>query len=352
MDNKCVLVNERNIGFDFLKIFASFAVVMIHVIGAYWDKVEYNSLNGTVFIVYNSIVRWCVPAFVMISGALFLSANNSIEKMYKKYILRIVTAFIFWSALYATVYYTETKSIKGAIAQFVKGNYHLWFLFMIVGLYMIIPLLKKISIESKLVKYFIFLSIIFGMIVPEVITSITAISPKLGNFSKEVIEELNMYLVLGYSGYFFLGFFLSKNKLKEKYYKIIALLGIIGFISTIALTFVGSYLSHHLVEHYLKYLTLNVLLESIFIYSLFQNMNNHFFNKKTKKIIIMLSKYSFGVYLSHDLFLKILDNKFHLNSLSFNPIISIPIITILVFILSYLTSAVINQIPIFKKYIV
>lgn len=133
---------ERKIYFDFLRIFATFAVIILHVSAQNWHTTDINSFEWNIFNFYDSIVRWGVPIFVMISGALFLNKNQSIKKIYTKNILRIIIAFIFWSLIY-TVLFSKGLSIKTMIINFFEGYYHMWFLFMIVGLYMITPFIKK-----------------------------------------------------------------------------------------------------------------------------------------------------------------------------------------------------------------
>ena len=67
-------MEKRCIYFDILRIVACFAVIIIHVCSWYLYS-DINSPNWQVFNFYNSIVKWSVPIFVMISGALFLKAN-------------------------------------------------------------------------------------------------------------------------------------------------------------------------------------------------------------------------------------------------------------------------------------
>ena len=52
-----------------------------------------NSLEWKVFNFFESIVRWSVPIFVMISGSLFLGREIPLRKMYSKYIFRMVIFF-------------------------------------------------------------------------------------------------------------------------------------------------------------------------------------------------------------------------------------------------------------------
>ena len=65
-----------------------------------------------------------------------------------------------------------------------------------------------------------------------------------------------------------------------------------------------------------------------------------------------LSKYCFGAYLVHALVLERLNDQMGLNSLSFHPVFSIICITVIVFTISFAISAVLNCIPVIKKYMV
>lgn len=85
---------------DLLRIIAIFGVVVLHVAAQNWVKEFTNVFNWNVYNVYDSLVRWTVPVFVMISGTLFLSKEYSIKKIHSKKIFRIITALGFWSVVY------------------------------------------------------------------------------------------------------------------------------------------------------------------------------------------------------------------------------------------------------------
>ena len=92
MDHK----TDRIQYFDYLRIFAVFSVVLLHVLaGHLWDDIGKPSF--LVFDYYSAATRWCVPVFVMISGALFLDPDRDIhmERLHKKNLLRLVTALAF-----------------------------------------------------------------------------------------------------------------------------------------------------------------------------------------------------------------------------------------------------------------
>ncbi len=91
---------QRIAYFDVLRILATFAVIVLHLSAQHWADTDVYSRAWQAFNLYDSAVRWAVPVFVMISGALFLSGSQSIGHILKKNVSRLVTAFIFWSALY------------------------------------------------------------------------------------------------------------------------------------------------------------------------------------------------------------------------------------------------------------
>ena len=64
-----------------------------------------------------------------------------------------------------------------------------------------------------------------------------------------------------------------------------------------------------------------------------------------------LSQYSFWAYLVHIAVIDLLA-KLGLDSLAFSPVISIPVISVIVFVISFTISAILNHIPVLKKYIV
>lgn len=173
-DKKSIVTVSQNriIYLDVLRILATFAVIAIHVCSQNWSKVQPSSYEWNIFNFYSGLSRWAVPIFVMISGALFLDNRRTIniKKLYTKNILRIITAFIFWSMFYAIItndfWGKDRGNIKLFVKSFIEGHYHLWFLHMILGLYIATPILRKIAADLKTTEYFLIISMIFTFIVP------------------------------------------------------------------------------------------------------------------------------------------------------------------------------------------
>ena len=136
---------------------------------------------------------------MMISGSLFLNMDISIKTMYKKYILHLLCLLIFWEFLY-TVF---DRCFGGR-------EYHLWYLWMCIGIYMVMPLLKKLTDSDVLTKYFLILSFIFSFIISQISAGIGGISQNISNQINAYSGKFMVYIPLGYTGFVVLGYYLAQ----------------------------------------------------------------------------------------------------------------------------------------------
>lgn len=119
--------NKHIIYLDILRIISTIAVIIIHISAQNWYNTSVSSFEWNVFNIFDSMFRWPVPIFVMISGTLFLDTNKiiDIKKLYQKNILRIITAFLFWSAVYSIDKVKYGINHNTLIMMFIKGPYHM-----------------------------------------------------------------------------------------------------------------------------------------------------------------------------------------------------------------------------------
>ena len=347
---------------DYLRIFATFAVVVLHVAAANWHIPDVNRPEWAAFNFYDSIVRWGVPVFVMISGSLFLGRDIPVKKIYSKYILRMAAAFIFWTLFYMLMtpdIFADgiISGLKAHIETIVSGHYHMWFVLMIIGIYMCIPIIKKIVSDEKTTKYFLVLSFIFAFLIPWLIQIINDFAAYKSEGATRLVGAVNanittmgMQMVLGYSFYFVLGYYLDHKEIEKKYRSIVYIIGVAGFAFTITADLLVALRTQQCFGSYYDNFTINVLCEAVAVHTLFRY--HKFRSRKLNRFAAVLSKYGFGAYLIHAFFIEKLSAVFHLNTLSFNAFVSVPAISVLVFLLAFCTSAVLNQIPIIKTYIV
>ena len=159
------MMNDRHriVYFDILRILSVVAVMLVHTSVQNWDSVDVKSIEWQTMNGFRSLSTFGVPSFVMISGALFLNRKKALKQIVSKNIKRIVIAFVFWSLIYAVYIYFQMGRIDALINAFLGGHYHMWFLFMIVGLYLIVPFLYPIVNSVKLTKYYILYIIVFNI---------------------------------------------------------------------------------------------------------------------------------------------------------------------------------------------
>ncbi len=347
--NSSALSQNRLIHFDIMRLFAAFAVVVIHVSAEIFDLYTINSVEWMVTNFFDSVFRWAVPVFIMISGSLFLSKKIDIKKLYKKNILKIIIAYIVWASVYAIYSYLTKGSLLTTVTTFIEGDYHMWYLFMIVGLYIVTPILKQIIESKNTGKYFCIVCIVFSIILPTVIFPFQYIQTDVYNALREALESVG--IAFGYMLYYILGYYLSITDLK-KYNKFIYLLGITGFILTFVLTEIFSVHDGKLNSFFYDYFSPTVFAEGVFVYAFIKNITiNKTFNPRKIKIIFALSNCSFGIYLVHLLILHIIkENDFI--GLSEHAIVAIPVLSLIIFAISFVISFTLNKIPFINKYIV
>lgn len=344
---------ERTVYFDYLRIFAVFAVIIIHLSAQNFYSTDVNGFAWQTFNFFNSAARWSVPVFVMISGALFLGREIPVRKLYSKYVLRMAVSFLTWSVVYLVCSGEYTDKVN-LVIELIHGHYHMWFIPMIIGLYICVPVLNVIVANERVMKYYLALAFIFAFFVPWTTTLVYDFADKLmitGMAALRLdIDYMYMNIVLGYAGYFILGYCLSRTDLNRRQRVVIYLLGLFGFALTIGLNLIASIRAQKPWENYYGYFNVNVLLESIAVFVWFRYQK--FSGIKWNLFVQRLSKYSFGAYLVHLLIIEQLNVRFGLNTLSFHPALAVICLGILVFFISFLISAILNQIPVVKKFMV
>ncbi len=242
----------------------------------------------------------------------------------------------------------DMSLVKSFIKNLYAGNVHihLWYLYMLVGLYLITPIVKPYvnNVKKEALVYFIAIWFITNGIIVF-----------LEKFTIYNIG-LNLSFFHWSLGYYILGFFLEKYNPSTKQRKIAYILGILGLIGT---TY-GTYLltennGGELVEHLYSYLAPNVMFMSLAIYLLFKSTN---WNKTIdnmpiiNSLITSFNKTSFGIYLIHLLVLDIISSGelgIIINAYSFNPIIGIPLVGVITFLISHFVVLILQRIPLINK---
>ena len=227
---------QREVWPDIIRIVAVFSVIVLHSAGAgFGGRFRYDSSEFLACNFYNGLVRFCVPVFVMISGMFLLNPNHDYQlKKISRKIFHIFIAFFIWSVVYAIMELLNKESHievnkKFLFIKIIQGHYHLWFLFMISGLYIITPILRQIVINERILKYYIVCCFLFVIL----FNPLTKI-PRIGNlFNDLLLKKLDIHIVCGFSIYYVLGYWLSICKLDMRKRIYIYILGLISLLFTV-----------------------------------------------------------------------------------------------------------------------
>lgn len=345
---------ERIICFDLLRVVAIFAMMMLHVAASQFDSVPVESTEWFWFNFYDSIVRFCVPVLVMISGIFFLDPERdyTMEKLLKKNVWRLVTAYFFWAFCYAFVdAFLEYKAfhmefVQSLVKNTFTGRYHLWFVYMMIGLYLLVPILRKIAENEKLIKYFIVLSFLFCYV-----GNMISTFPVIGETAGIVLGKMSITMVGGYVGYFFAGYYFYHFELSKKQKNVIYGLGIVSVIATIVGTLVLSRQAGMADRTLYNYLFPTTCLSSWAVFLFFKDqISKIHFSEHVGKGIVKLSELSFGMYLVHD-FVNVGCKKIGFTTVAFPAVVSVPVIACVVFGVSFLITWVMSKIPFAKRYL-
>jgi surface polysaccharide O-acyltransferase-like enzyme len=324
---------------DLLKAIAAFAVIILHVTVSllydFGDKEHWQAANF-----YNSLVRFSVPVFVMISGVLLLNKNEELTTFLRKRFSRLLFPFIFWSVIYLFIKINYDLPLKEIISYSIKElksgtEFHLWYIYMLIGLYLFIPILSKWTVNATKKEMIYFLSIWFFIIIVSL------------PFFNKFYTRIDFRYFSGYIGYLVLGTFLHRflDK-KPRWIGFLLFFVSVGF--TILITYYLTAKTNTFNGRFYEFLGLNVVFASIGMFLILKDINTE--NQKFKKLIENISKYSYGIYLSH-IFVLMAISKIGVSYLLFNPWLSIPFVALCVFSLSWLLTFLLSKIPLVGKYI-
>ena len=338
-------MKKREVTYDVMRIIAIIAVIGIHVSAANWYQDTINSywlINNFI----NALVHpWAVPLFLCITGALLLKKDIDCKMIFRKYIPRILLCLIVWHFIY---YFSfgNTISIENIFIAFKKmligkSFSHLWYLYLLIGIYILIPILCKLvkALDRKQLIYLLSILFVVTILVPSIKMFVKIdLSVYITPFKVFTLNEYIFFLLLGY----YLNNYEIKNKIFTKVLPIISLILIIGN------AWYGNHLSiiNQVTITFAKTNTIISVLAVITIFIVIKRA----FAKKESKIITKIGELTFGVYLIHFWILEFLA-KYHLTANIINPIFGNILFIIFTFVLSCFISYIISKVPYLRKII-
>lgn len=340
-------MSSRLIGLDILKIAAALGVICIHVSATIMNNVPVLTGNWVVAFLFDSSVRWCVPIFLMVGGGLILGHESSPESLsdllslYRRRILPLLVTFFVWSAVYC-VFDLLAAGWNGwshLLARLITGKYHLWYIQMLIGIYVLLPALALLRSNRFISIYFL-----LAMLSLSTICAIAPLVP-LGDGVREFIN--GMSINFGYVGYFLLGSILFETPLKFSGRAHLITFLLLLIINS-ALAIIICFGEHSLNATLFDYFSPFVALQSTVLYSAFARAqkirikeNTHETFEKRSKLFVVFSNNGLGVYILH---LMIVESV--VPRLSGAPaIVMIPIWTLLIFLVCQGLTSLIKKVP-------
>lgn len=297
-------IDSRHDYADVLRAWGTIAVVTIHVTGGGVGLFDTGGDRAAwwVYNVANSACRWAVPVFVMLSGALLLDpakAHEGAGQFYRKRLARIAPPLFFWSAFYLWLRWflpgqipppaTPEQAIKTLL--FANPYYHLYFLFVMMGVYVFTPALRKVTANSDTiaVRGYALIALLFAFGDTLVRT-------------RYAFPSNAFAMGVPYLGYFLLGYALRDGATTNRARWLCGA----GFLAAVAVTAIGTAWTmtcwqHGAMRQYPhNFFSPNVCLMAVCLFALLAGATHTSpIVKALRPVTRLLSDTSFGVYLVH-----------------------------------------------------
>lgn len=325
--------NQHIVWLDVVRFIAMFTVVCCHCTD------PFNFYPGTApnigeiklwGAIYGSVLRPCVPLFVMITGALLLPVRSDASTFYKKRIPRVFYPFLIWSVLYNLFPWItgllglnpqiildffpyageevmqQSFSVSLEYILMIPFNFsilavHMWYIYLLIGLYLYLPVfsawVEKASERAKLMFLLAW--------------GVTLLLPYYYQFVSNYLwgacswNSFGMlYAFAGFNGYLLLGHYLKNLEWSLK--KTLAI-GIPMFAVGYAVTFLGfrhitalPEYTDEMLELFFTYCSLNVVMMTIPVFMLAKKVKVN--SERMKKALANLTVCGFGIYMIHYFF--------------------------------------------------
>ena len=333
-----------------IRTVASFAIVVLHTFTMYHMAMK-DEMTGTeeyVTRVVPWLMMWAVPCFVMVTGILFLDEkkNLTIGRLLFRYVLRMVIVLLLFTAIFFVldIWMNKESFSSGDLFSILKkfftdGSWaHLWYLYLLIGLYLLMPAYRLVA-KNAGKEILIYLGIVL-LIFLSLIPTWERLGGESPGFYICVSSVFPLYLFLGHMihrGDFKFGMIMG------------AILLLAGTVTIIILSRIDFGERQAGMEKLLgNYAFLPVIILSTGAFVLLRGKNGSA-GGKMSKVWTFLDKYSFGVYLTHLIYLRFLIKVVKWNPLEYGSFWMLIPVVIAVYALSLVTSMGLKLIPGLKK---
>jgi len=342
---------------DRLRNLATVMVIGIHVAApiAHGEGLDFNGSWWWAGNFWNSLTRPAVPLFVMLSGYLLLGKDYPLPDFLKKRFSRVVIPAVFWMLIYCFYNYMAKGSpatLGEALKSIITGpvHYHLWFIYLIIGLYLVYPILRP-WVRTASNQDFLYFIVLWSIG--------TWVAKALYSFA-QMPMGIYFELFTNNCGYFVMGYFLGnrvimnhgtettheapvqRTAISVHPYLPLGLI-ILGTSGTMLASYwINTFFGEgHTNVYFYDYLTPNVAISAIGWFLLAKTAFN---GKPLLDIERDFSTASFGIYFAHVLVMDYCGKLGYWHSMA-HPIFVAPLLAAMISILTFLAISLIRVLP-------
>jgi surface polysaccharide O-acyltransferase-like enzyme len=354
--SKTSVASNADISVDIIRTVAIIAVIFLHATADLTvpQMDQFEIVRWTTNDVYQSIGRICVPLFVMLSGALLLQPGkqDTLSSFFKKRWARIGLPWIFWGIAYFIWDFQVLHNplTLNAVAQGILTGpyYNFWYLYMLLGLYIMTPLLRILLPKATRgnVKQYLGLWFLGAAVLP-----FAGILTNYSPFSNFLTSASWVgYLLFCLTGYFILGTILIKVKIKRSVLSILTAIGIT--LTAISIYIIQSPIGGNREAFaFTVYFGPWTILTAVSMFMLLNTIKlptSTATPSKSVKLIKVISQNTLPLALFHLMILESLQKGyfgFAINGNTINSIVGVPLITVITLFMSLGIIVLLKKIP-------
>ncbi len=293
---------------DLIRLIAILMVVLIHSASPLFNTLPTDSDGFAVSVLLDGIAHAGVPLFVMVSGIFLLDERRemSVRRAIHHYALPLVGLYFFWSVLYAAANKVaipllfENAAVGGDMLKtfgvaVLEGAYHMWYLPMMAGLYLITPLLRTFVRQDSrhLVRWFLLIVFVLRFVLP---TGIRLVAEWTDLDFSAAYNSFDLLAGWEYPAYYVAGWYVANTRPETPARRKLYALGILSLVALLGLTW---WLSVYRGEPVKELMEQKSLFCCVYAVALFALIAWEGQTMKTNALLTRLSSLSFGVYIIH-----------------------------------------------------
>lgn len=313
-DNKSFAKNET---LTFIQVICAISVVILHTNGDFWKFSKTEGYWFSANIIEHAFV-FAVPLFFMISGITLMDYKDkySTKEFFRKRISKAVIPYIIWSIIAVFyIYLMEKGNFQLSFKCFLNNLFNgqmlpiYWFFPNLFMVYLMMPLFASIDKGKKesTLKYLLVVGLVFNVFLPFVINR-----PET-----EITWPYEIYAISSYMIWVVMGYVLYYYPPKRWIKVLICVVAIIGFFMQTYGTYYLSMRDGEINKFFKGYNKLPMIMYApgvfLFLFSIGEKLMKI---EIINKIVCLLGKYTFAIYLMHWFVMNFITVKFEINTLS------------------------------------